>query len=656
MTMRKYSLFVFCFIVTMQLLAVPAERIRKRLTMADGSQVMGTLMGNENHSYYILDDGTVAEKNERGFMRTYLTPEDYSFLRDEPTRRMPLTLGLRETAAISGIGVKHVPVVLVAFSDKPFSVCPTDAEVNDYYQKYCNGTMDGQVYTEHGSHGSIRDYFVEQSDSAFLPEFTVIGPVTLEKEYAFYGKNSSYSSDVNFNFFRNEAIAKAFEAFGEDWSLFDNNGDGDVDMVFFVYAGLGENSSDDEDAIWPKESSSSFTIDGIRFTTSAATCECRPNEKDENGHAISTKGDGVGVFIHEFSHTLGLPDFYDTNNVAFGMDIWSVMDYGEYGNAGYNPGNYTAYERDFMGWRPLETISGPATLRINPFAENGIGYKIVNDDNPDEYYIIENRQPVGWDDAVGVFGHGLQVTHVDYAQTRWTSNRVNTDATHQRMTIIAANNNYRGTNAAADVQEWKACLAGNLYPGDTFNYDLTATSVPANEVFSGGYMGKDICDISEESDGTITLKVAPLGTLNAPEDIEVYGVGTNGFSVRWENVVNAECYRVMLYQEDELVYMADSLKCTEYDFDNLTDDSNYRVSIRAMSDSYLNSSYASVEVRTDYDAIPLVPESECLVRVFSLDGSYICQCYADEIKRLRLHKGVYVVRPMKGRVRKVLIK
>ena len=289
MTMRKYSLFVFCFIVTMQLLAVPAERIRKRLTMADGSQVMGTLMGNENHSYYILDDGTVAEKNERGFMRTYLTPEDYSFLRNEPTRRMPLTLGLRETAAISGIGVKHVPVVLVAFSDKAFSVCPTDAEVNDYYQKYCNGTMDGLVYTDHGSHGSIRDYFVEQSDSAFLPEFTVIGPVTLEKEYAFYGKNSSYSSDVNFNFFRNEAIDKAIEAFGEDWSLFDNNGDGDVDMVFFVYAGLGENSSDDEDAIWPKESSSSFTIDGIRFTTSAATCECRPNEKDENGHARAAR-------------------------------------------------------------------------------------------------------------------------------------------------------------------------------------------------------------------------------------------------------------------------------------------------------------------------------------------------------------------------------
>ncbi|MDE5787498.1 MAG: hypothetical protein K2H79_03000, partial [Bacteroidaceae bacterium] len=89
-------------------------------------------------------------------------------------------IGSQATAPLKSIGVQHVPVVLVAFSDKAFSVADTNEEVNAYYQKYCNGTMDGRIYTGHGSHGSIRDYFVEQSDSAFFPEFTVIGPVTLD--------------------------------------------------------------------------------------------------------------------------------------------------------------------------------------------------------------------------------------------------------------------------------------------------------------------------------------------------------------------------------------------------------------------------------------------------------------------------------------------
>ena len=157
--------------------------------------------------------------------------------RDAPARR----IGTLESAALKCTGVQRVPVVLVSFSDKDFSVASYEESVRAYYEKFCNGTLDGNLYTGHGSHGSIRDYFVEQSDSVFFPEFTVIGPVKLDNTYAYYGHNEGSSRDVMFDTFRSHAIAKALQL-QSDWSPFDNDGNGDVDMIFFRENTEGEYS------------------------------------------------------------------------------------------------------------------------------------------------------------------------------------------------------------------------------------------------------------------------------------------------------------------------------------------------------------------------------------------------------------------------------
>ena len=76
--------------------------------------------------------------------------------------------------------------------------------------KYCNGTRDGILYTGAGSRGAVRDYFAQQSDSLFLPEFEVIGPVTLDKPMAYYGENSpSGAKDIRFSEFCSEALEQA---------------------------------------------------------------------------------------------------------------------------------------------------------------------------------------------------------------------------------------------------------------------------------------------------------------------------------------------------------------------------------------------------------------------------------------------------------------
>lgn len=575
--------------------------------------------------------------------------------------RAPRRIGSQATAPLKARGVQRVPVVLAAFQDIKFSAAETDSAVNAFYHRFCNGLDNGQLYTGHGSHGSIRDYFIEQSDSVFRPEFTIIGPVVLDSMASFYGRRSGNTNDVNSTKFYNEATAKAMEVY-EDWDRFDNDHNGTIDMIFFIFAGLGENNTNGKypNLLWPKETTRSTTINGRVFATSALTCEARPKKWNEDRtEVLETQTDGVGVFIHELSHALGLPDFYDTKYKAFGMDLWSVMDYGEYAGNGYNPGNYTAYERDFMGWRPLKKLEEPCVLTISCFADGGYGYKIQNDSSVNEYYIIENRQPRGWDDQVGLAGHGLQVTHVDYDASRWNANAVNTDADHQRMTIIAANNNYNGTNTSGITKSaWMAMLAGNLYPGDTFNYNLTDESVPAATVYVGGLMHKPIRNITENEDGTVTICFRTNGQLETPELYEAENIQMDQFDARWATVDNATRYAFELYK-DSTVIRCDTVADPEFHFDNLLPSSNLKLRVKAMADTpedYVDSEWSDfVYLSTLADFIDSVADGEKWVDVYALNGTCVGHCHADELGGLGLHRGVYILRYANGAARKILI-
>ncbi|MBQ8968581.1 MAG: M6 family metalloprotease domain-containing protein [Bacteroidaceae bacterium] len=586
-------------------------------------------------------------------------------------RHIVRRIGSQATAPIKARGIQHVPVVLVAFQDKDFTVGDslvmdtagnvvdvmkgTDEDIRNYYRLFCNGRQDGVRYTGHGSYGSVHDYFVEQSDSVFLPQFTVIGPVTLDNGYAYYGANRYNSQGVltshhkNISEFYRDALGKAYGLY-PDWKDFDNNGDGNIDIVFFIFAGLGESNGGDTDCLWPHETTRPTTINGTVFSTTAITCESRPATYRTDTVTVDGKatlkrvvdtiqGDGIGVFIHELSHALGLPDFYDTEYVAFGMDLWSVMDYGEYGGNGYVPGNYTAYERDFMGWQPLEELTGPCVLTIPCFADGGKGYRIVNEANPDEYYIIENRQPRGWDRSVCAQGrHGLQVTHVDYLSSRWNANTVNTDTLHQRMTIIAANNRYIGTNSAAtearrngtkDTEEWVKTLNGNLWPGDQCNYSLTDESTPAAEVYTGGLMHKPLRNITENLDGTVTVCFCTNGILEPPEVRDAENIGTTSFDAVWGTVEHATRYVCELY-EDSVLLLCDTLteNVRHYGDLQVSKKMKYRVMAMAdMPDDYLSSGWSDFSsLNFLIDLIPFQPchnEKKSGQKVYDLCGREI---------------------------------
>ena len=653
--MKRYILTLILTSFTLWLMAVPALRIRRSVTLDDGRTVMVTAYGNEDLDYLRTDDGEVIIERDNVFHATGLTVEEFLATLPQMPRYARRQVGSVATALVQPYGTKKIPVILTAFKDKQFEVARTGQMVNAFYDKFFNGA---DIYASTGNWGSVRQYFIDQSQGQFQPEFTIIGPVELDSVYSYYGKQSGGTKDLNYSEFVQKSFQKAL-ALEEDWMQFDNNGDGKVDMCVIIFAGMGQNytnSYGDKNTIWPQEVPASYTIGGITLMGCSSSCEMRPTAAS-NGVITGWQADGIGVVTHEISHAIGLPDFYDYNSVAFGLDFWSIMDYGMYTRQSKVPVGYTAYEREFMGWQQTEVIDGPRTLRLSCFGQGGKGYKIVNDANPNEYYILDNRQAVDWDWGLcSNRGHGMLVLHVDFNQAVWNNNRLNSNANHQYLTIIPANNSLIGSNNAKSSDEWKTSLLGNPYPGITENHELTNDSYPASLVYTGEYMNKPLYDIEETKDGIITVKVMPLGTLEAPKDLTVQDTEPGRTTAVWEPVEEAELYNLRLWCEGELVLQKDSLAATSYRFKNLMENINYSFSVQAISNSYRNSEW----VESDFflaipDAVSEITESAERVRIYNMDGRMIGECFADELYRFSLRHGIYVVRRKDGRTKKIMI-
>ena len=228
--------------------------------------------------------------------------------------------------------------------------------------------------------------------------------------------------------------------------------------------------------------------------------------------AYRERVDGIGTLCHEFSHCLGYPDLYDTNYGGnFGMGSFDLMDAGSYNGESFCPPNYSAYEKWFAGWITPTVLDKPASVKGMQAQDvkYGQAFVVYNDNNKNEYYLIENRQQnVGiWDKQLPA--SGMMITHVDYDKNIWEWNHVNTivnysnqygpeyayrDNDHQRLTIFHADNE---EGSSADSQ------AGDLYPFNG-NNSLTDTSSPAATIYQGGTtMGKPITNITQNEDGSI---------------------------------------------------------------------------------------------------------------------------------------------------------
>ena len=484
---------------------------KKLLTLADGTQVVGELFGDEFASWWQTADGkryVPSDDNADVFVAA-----DFEALQNRAkAMRAPLL------KAQNGIGGSHITytgkkkglIVLVQFADTKFG----DGHDRDYYEQITNqlGFTNSEGYI-----GSVHDYYMAQSNGQFELTFDVVGPVTLTKGYAYYGSNSGSSHDTKVG----DMIREATNAIAGDvdFSNYDWDGDGTADQVFYLYAGLSEAAGGNANTIWPHMYYMRYRGGALSYATGKVDRYACASEllgvMDKNGYTGETTVSGIGTICHEFSHCLGFPDMYDTNGQKlYGMGFYDLLANGNYLGGGLTPPNFTAWERIYAGWvEPIE-LDRPTTVnQMVSSADYGRPFIMYNDRNHDEYYLFENRQKTGWDR--NLYGSGLMVTHVDYDKKRWTANNVNaTGQDHQRCTIVHADNK-EGMTTVADIR-------GDLYPyylkkGDPTtlaNNALTDTSVPAATLWNShdtslgsGLMGKPVTEIAQNADGTVAFLV-----------------------------------------------------------------------------------------------------------------------------------------------------
>lgn len=516
-------LLVLFLMLAVAMFAVPAKPGLKRLlTLTDGSTVNAMLVGDEYAHYWLGDDGNAYQSagndvyqivdlqalKQRGVQRRAAANQ-------HRTRRLaPRKVG--EVGSITG--QKKGLIILVNFTDVTFKNSNTKA----LYQRIANEVNFSYTIpnTNYSFKGSMYDYFKAQSEGQFELTFDVVGPVTVSNNRAYYGGNKSNGDDKH----PAEMVIEALQLADSqvDYADYVWGSGNEVEQVYVVYAGNGEADSDVDDAIWPHEwtlssaktyqdGSGAQTLDGVKIDTYACGGELNGND------VIS----GIGTMCHEFSHCLGYPDFYDTDySGGQGMFEWDLMDSGSYNDNGYCPAGYTSYERWVAGWKtPTELVNTQTISNMKALQATGSDtYIIYNKENSNEYYLLENRQKTGWDTSLP--GKGLLILHVDYSSSAWSNNTPNDDPSHQRMTWVAADNNYQYTMYQGTKYYTEAGAKNDPFPYGSVNA-FGRNTTPAATLYNNNsdgtkYLDSSIENITQNNDGTISFNFVGISNVATP--------------------------------------------------------------------------------------------------------------------------------------------
>ena len=399
-------------------------------------------------------------------------------------------------------------IVLINFSDKKFGM----SEPNAFYDDMVNTQGYTGFYTGsnwwnqrfHDCPGSMRDYFYDQSMGQFDPQFDVVGPV----DVPFSCRECGEHYDEVF-----KAVLDSIDA-TVDFTRYDSDSNGEVDMVFFMVAGYAASySGNDQAYLWPHMSYlfgidettgrwGPLNYDGMNMGRYASSTEIYGWESyGMTGPA------GIGTMCHEFSHVLGLPDLYDTDYEQGGGESnhpgdWDVMASGSHAENGRTPVGYSLWERHELGWTTPGELVDEEHYTLTDLSQSNTGY-IMHSPVEGETFYFENRQNTKWDRALP--GHGLLVARLDLTNPRvWWWNTVNADPAHNYYELVRSGGSEQNTT----------------FPGPGGVTALNAISNPTLATWDGTACPLGLENIAEAS-GVITFDVGTVGELNSiVEDFE----------------------------------------------------------------------------------------------------------------------------------------
>lgn len=376
-------------------------------------------------------------------------------------------------------GEQKALVILVSFKDIDFRI-PNP-------QKYFDDMLNKEGYSENGHVGSCHDYFKKSSFDQFKPKFDVVGPVKLSKNSTYYGQNDPDMDDQDMH--PEEIVIEACQQLDAtlDFKEYDRDGDGWIDNVYVFYAGYGEADGGAANTVWPHAwnvylgAGRTLFLDGKRLDHYAMSNELQ--------YGKGYNPTGIGTFIHEFSHVMGLPDLYTTEyNNAFTPGEWDVLDYGPYNGDGKVPPIYSAFERFSLGWIKPTEITKSGSLNSESIYDSNTCH-IVYTKQPQEFFLFETRVQKEFDKYIP--NSGLLVWHIDFNQAVWDNNEVNNTVSHQYVDLVEA-----------DGSQNEYSRAGDCFPGTRKITAFDGSTRPAFVDWKNQPLGVDIKNIS--FDGTKT--------------------------------------------------------------------------------------------------------------------------------------------------------
>ncbi|MFC2513404.1 MAG: M6 family metalloprotease domain-containing protein [Prevotella melaninogenica] len=538
--LKQLSLIVCLMLCSLTTWAAKAESIPVQVRQVDGTVITVILRGDEHINWYTTLDGVLlvqgednnyyigkVEKSGKLVATKQLAHEAVS--RSQTERNLiakqdkekffayvhkiaeesentydntPLTRGPIINTGWNGVpyfphtGSPKALVILAEFQDTTFTIKDTKNVFTNYLMN--EGHFTDKRYNQDQNHKGVRGYFKDCSYGKFTPVFDVVGPIKLTKAHDVYGAGSDRMDLL---------LADACSAVDGmiDFSKYDANNDGIVDLVYIIYAGHSANFGGNKDTnIWPKSGTVyiSNKFDGKSIRRYGVSNELNGSDKTSKNNK---KINGIGLFCHEFSHTLGLPDIYAYHTDAEnqddqGMEYWDIMDGGTGIRGGRIPASYLAWEREVMGWMNINELKNDTTINnLKSIDNDGKAYKIVNSKDQNEYIVLQSMQKDPWNQGWGdgTYGKGLFVYRISYPSGKVNvfDYPNNVKGKPRVIPIPADGKILAAANAGGKLNVYTAQLNGDPYPYNGKN------NIDSFKLYDGSIMNKSILNIVE-NDGS----------------------------------------------------------------------------------------------------------------------------------------------------------
>lgn len=421
--------------------------------------------------------------------------------------RAELGKGLKNTALS---GTMHLLVIAVDYADATATYTADQIQpllfgasnsVSDYYSKTSYSSVTITPAAE--SHGTLNDGF--------------IGWLRLSGNHPNIG-----SPQIAEN-----AILAADPYI--DYSLYDTNGNGYIEStelsVMIMVAGYEASYSNDKPSIWAHAAGGyiSVSVDGKIIYQYAEFGE-------KHGDHLAT----FGVMAHELGHLMfGLPDLYDTdtsNGDSSGVGYFDLMGTGSWGAAsgayaGSSPTQLSAWCKEYLSWGIVNTISSSQSASFPKSDGNSSSVFRMNTSDPNQYFLIENRQFTGYDigfqGAIGASGHGgLVIYHIDSSKTS------NADENDKMVDVEEANEGSAGYSML-DTKTFSADTNMFFFSGN--NSSFTDTTTPGSKLKNGNSTNISVTDISAYGDAmTATVFRPPTAKTGSATDMTSDSATLNG--------------------------------------------------------------------------------------------------------------------------------